>query len=124
MHEFGFAQQIADICVASAKKNNAQRVKEIYIEIGDFTLIQDEYLQFCFNIIAEQTPLLEGAEFFITHVPGVVRCNECGADTEVTVDKENPLSGINIFACSACGSTNTSIVRGKEANVKYLKIEV
>ncbi|HMF31786.1 MAG TPA: hydrogenase maturation nickel metallochaperone HypA [Candidatus Lokiarchaeia archaeon] len=124
MHEFGFAQQIADICVASAEKNNALRIKDIYIEIGDFTLIQDEYLQFCFNIIADQTPILKGAEFHITHVPGVVRCQECGHDTVVTIDKENPLSGINIFACEACGATNTVIVRGKEANVKNLKIEV
>lgn len=123
MHEFGFATQIVEICIASAQKHHAQRIKDIYIEIGDFTLIQEEYLQFCLGIIAEQTPLLQGTAFHVTRVPGVVKCLECGHETEVHIDMENPLAGINIFGCEACGAKNTSIVKGKEANVKNLKIE-
>lgn len=124
MHEFGFAQQIADICITSAGKHGAKRIKDIYLEIGEFTLIIDDYLKQCFEMIAQDSPMLSGVNIHITRTPGVVKCQECGHETQIHVSADNPLTGINLFSCEKCHSPKTLIIRGKEANIKNLKIEV
>ncbi len=124
MHEFGFAQQIAEICIASAEKNHAKRIKDIYLELGEFTLIIDDYLKQCFEMIAQGTPMLTGVKVHITRTPGVIKCQDCGHETQIHVSTDNPLTGINVFACEKCKSSNTLIIKGKEANIKNLKIEV
>jgi hydrogenase nickel incorporation protein HypA/HybF len=55
--------------------------------------------------IAVQGSVLDGAALDVNHIPAVLHCTSCGADTELTVA---------VFRCAACDSTDTNVVSGDE----------
>ncbi|MEM2830114.1 MAG: hydrogenase maturation nickel metallochaperone HypA, partial [Candidatus Jordarchaeales archaeon] len=81
MHEFSTAQMIISTVIRVAKENNATRITEINLELGEFTLLNPDYLKFSLNVAAEGT-MAEGAKVNITIRPGVIYCSECGYEGE------------------------------------------
>ncbi|MFX0099571.1 MAG: hydrogenase maturation nickel metallochaperone HypA [Candidatus Hodarchaeota archaeon] len=130
MHEFSFASHIAEVIMKSVEKNNVDKVLEVTVEIGEFTMIIPQYLSHCYDIVKKNFSPLEDSEMDIVQVPGKVKCLECGEITEITFKKEEKedtgpsiaLSNPGFFTCSKCESTNTRIVGGKEALVKSMKV--
>ncbi|MFW9823932.1 MAG: hydrogenase maturation nickel metallochaperone HypA [Candidatus Thorarchaeota archaeon] len=122
MHEFSFAYNIFKVAEATAIKNNAKRITEVVLEIGELTLIVPELLQRSFEM-ATKGSIAEGAILTIKITPGIVRCRECNKDSVVSITKEAQLTGLQLFQCSHCGSNNTEIIEGKKANVKNIKIQ-
>jgi len=45
MHEFSFAYQIFKVAEATALKYNSNKITEVYLEIGELTLIVPELLK-------------------------------------------------------------------------------
>jgi hydrogenase nickel incorporation protein HypA/HybF len=122
MHEFSFAYNIFKVAEATALKYNAKQISEVFLEIGELTLIVPELLQRSFEM-ATKGSIAEGAKLRIKMLPGKIKCRECNAISEVSITREAQLTGLQLFKCSKCGSNNTEIVEGKKANVKNIKIQ-
>ncbi len=122
MHEFAFAYDIFKVAEATATKYNAKRITEVYLEIGELTLIVPHLLKQSF-IMATKGSIAEGAELKIEIIPGKIRCRECNKISTVTLNEEAQLTGLQLFQCKFCHSKNTEIIDGKKANVKNIKIQ-
>ncbi|TFG16720.1 MAG: hydrogenase maturation nickel metallochaperone HypA [Promethearchaeota archaeon] len=122
MHEFSFAYQIFKVAEATAIKYNAKKISEVYLEIGELTLIVPELLKQSFKM-ATTGSIAEGAELKIEILPGKVRCRDCNQVSTVTINEEAQLTGLQLFQCKHCKSKNTEIIEGKKANVKNIKIQ-
>lgn len=122
MHEFSFAYQIFKVAEATAIKYGANKISEVYLEIGELTLIVPELLKQSFKM-ATTGSIAEGAELKIEILPGKIKCRECEKTSEVSITEEAQLTGLQLFQCRHCGSKNTEIIEGKKANVKNIKIQ-
>jgi len=149
MHEFSLISHIFKKCLLVAKQNNATKLSEINLEVGDFAMIVDNFAQRAFETLKKGT-IAENAIMIIKRTPGVVRCNSCKQDSKIwfslekekaasegrleeyeqfekTVIKEsllagNPNLGRNIFECRKCHSKDTALIKGKEVVIKNIRI--
>ena len=122
MHEFSFAYNIFKIAEATALKYNANKISEVYLEIGELTLIVPDLLKRSFEM-ATKGSIAEGAELKIEITPGKIKCRDCSKISTVTLSEESYLTGLQLFQCRHCQSKNTEILEGKSANVKNIKIQ-
>ncbi|MHA1471811.1 MAG: hydrogenase maturation nickel metallochaperone HypA/HybF, partial [Promethearchaeota archaeon] len=81
MHEFSMVNQIFRKCLEVAKKNNATRISEINLEVGDFALIVEIYAHQAFDTLKKDT-IAENAKLIIKRTPGVLHCNSCQQNSE------------------------------------------
>jgi hydrogenase nickel incorporation protein HypA/HybF len=122
MHEFSFAYNIFKVAEATAIKYNAKKISEVYLEIGELTLIVPELLKKSFEM-ATAGSIAEGAELIIELTPGKIKCRQCEKTSTVTLSEESYLTGLQLFQCQHCKSKDTEIIEGKKANVKNIKIQ-
>ena len=122
MHEFAFAYQIFKVAEATAQKYSAKRITEVFLEIGELTLIVPQLLKESFKM-ATKGSIAEGAKLHIEITPGKIKCRDCGKEGTVTLDDEAYLTGLQLFQCKYCKSKNTEVLEGKKANVKNIKIQ-
>ncbi|MHA1661565.1 MAG: hydrogenase maturation nickel metallochaperone HypA [Promethearchaeota archaeon] len=122
MHEFAFAYDIFKVAERTALKYNAKKVSEVLLEIGELTLIVPELLQQSFKM-ATTGSIVEGAKLVIKIIPGKIKCRECNKVSTISLTEEAHLTGLQLFQCKHCESTNTEIIEGKKANVKNIKIQ-
>jgi len=148
MHEFSMVNQIFKTCLGVARTNNAIRITEINLEIGDFALIVEIYAQQAFDTLKKGT-IAENAKLNIKRTPGVIHCNSCQQNSEIWFSKEkekaanegrleeyekyekevaeksilsaDPNLGTNIFHCRKCDSSNTTLIAGKGVTIKSLR---
>lgn len=68
MHEIHFLEDLFKDIIEHLGQHNAKNVTRVFLELGEFTEINEESLKFFFKEKAQNTPL-EGAEFCIKHIP-------------------------------------------------------
>jgi hydrogenase nickel incorporation protein HypA/HybF len=108
MHEMALAEGILDIVLSYADKNEAKKVTEISVLVGEMTGVVDESLEFCFTSIAK------GAKLILKRIPLVARCLECGKETKI--ERYN-------FTCPHCGSLRMETISGRELRVESLEAD-
>ena len=87
MHETMIAQSICETIAAKAVEYNTTAVSA-KISCGQFNPINDEVLNFAFEMIAKDTPC-EGMTLEITHIPLKATCKKCSHTFDF--DVYNPL---------------------------------
>ncbi len=120
MHELSMAQAIVDTVMDAAEKNNAQDVLEVTIEIGQLTMLNSEQLKFLLDVIIEGT-LLENSEILIEEIPVEIKCQSCDFKGEANTEGSDHY--LTIVVCPECGGRNLEITKGRECNVKNIRIE-
>jgi len=110
MHEMSITQGIIDIC---EKHASGRRVLSLDVEIGQLSSVVPEAVEFCFEACSSGT-LLEGARMNIIRVPGMGRCQDCGADTALTSLYDS---------CRSCGGFRVSVLSGEEMRVREIEVE-
>jgi hydrogenase nickel insertion protein HypA len=131
MHEFSFASNIVDVVLQNVKKNGVKKVRSVHVEVGEFTMIIPEFLRHSYDIIKEAHPELAESQIVVTSMPGKIQCNACGTVTEVSfkkassdgVDASLAMMNPGAFTCSKCGGSDTSIVGGRQATVKSMRVD-
>jgi hydrogenase nickel incorporation protein HypA/HybF len=114
MHELSIAQSIAEAIEARASECGAALVKRVRLRIGDASGIVTDSLAFCFEMIASQTPLLEGATLSIERVPHRAFCRHCAREFDV----------VNFVArCPTCQEWSTEVISGSELQILDMEIE-
>ena len=82
MHEFALVQSILGRCLLVAQKNNAIELTDIYLEVGDFSLVIEHMFQQSFHTLRKDS-IAENAVLHITRTPGVLLCNSCKKESEI-----------------------------------------
>ncbi len=113
MHELSIAMSILDIVKEYAEKENASEVTEIEIELGSLSGVVSESLVFALEMACKNT-ISEKAEIKILEIKAEAKCKHCNQIFELE----------NYFApCPECKNSGYEILKGKELQVKSLKIE-
>ncbi|MBD3223709.1 MAG: hydrogenase maturation nickel metallochaperone HypA [Caldithrix sp.] len=113
MHEMSIALNVVDIAVQNARREKAQKINEIVLEVGALSGVVAEALQFCFSSACKQT-MADGATLEIIHQPAEAVCDQCGHQ----FDADQMLS-----ACPQCGQTVMATQGGRELKIKSINID-
>ncbi len=124
MHEFSAACAIVDAALQAAESYNVKRITAVNVEVGEFTFLIPEQLQFNFEIASKKT-LAENAALNINLVRGRIKCDDCGYEGEAQ-DEENLPPAVAVFAtlkCPSCQSSATTITGGKDFVISNIEAE-
>jgi hydrogenase nickel incorporation protein HypA/HybF len=111
MHELSLAHSIGEIAYGTLRESAPEsgwRVERIRVRIGDFSGVDADALQFCFEVVRGEWEEVAGAALVIERCPARARCRGCGAIYEFTVD------GIG---CTECGEVGRDMLSGRELEV-------
>lgn len=109
MHELSICTSLAAIVAEHA---DGRPVERVHLDIGHLRQVIPDTLRYSWDIVATDPPLA-GSTLVINHIPAVLACNDCGAETTI----EHP-----VFRCASCGSTNTDVQSGRELLVRSLEL--
>ena len=99
MHETAVAQSIVETILSEARKIGRRPVVAC-ISCGQFNALNDEVMQFAFDVAAQDTPC-RGMQLRIRHVPLQARCDQCERMFAFDVYEAR---------CAYCGSTAFSFL--------------
>jgi len=112
MQAVSIAQEILTIVESCLPEGNRFKVNWVKIELGEFSNILPEPLEFGFEVLSKETRL-SGARLLIEKIPLTVKCSVCGIITTLTEP---------FFYCPLCDSPNVEILTGTE--MKVIEIEI
>ena len=108
MHEIGALHQAVKMVDQVAKENQVEKVKYITLEIGELTGFLPVFFEKYFPVVAEDFPVVEGAELRMKIVRGQAICTQC----------ETLYNGMRCEgACPKCKSREKKILGGTEFKV-------
>jgi hydrogenase nickel incorporation protein HypA/HybF len=113
MHEMSIAEGILQLLEETARKEQAQRVTVVVLEIGQLASVEVESLRFCFDAVVRDS-VAAGARLEIIETPGQGWCLDCNQ----SVPLSEKLSG-----CPLCGSFRVQVTGGTEMRVKELEVD-
>ena len=120
MHELSMAMSILDVILEKAREEEATRIHEITIEIGELLFLNPEQFKFCMELVTEKT-LAEGAQLTIKEKPSKVKCKSCGKKFRWNRSPDNHFI-FPVLECE-CGSKDLEITEGRELNIVSIRIE-
>ena len=113
MHEMSIAQSLLEIVLEEGRRHGLRQVTTIRLQVGALAAVVPDSLQFCFEILSQDT-IARGSALEIETVPVVVRCSGCKELFEV----EN-----HIFLCPECGQPAMDLISGRELSLTSLEGE-
>ena len=113
MHELYATQAILEKAVKKAVEQNAKRITNLYLVVGEISSYADESVQFYWDEICKGT-IAENAKLHFRHVPAEMQCMACFTKYK-PVDDE--------IVCPNCGSAGAKIVAGEEFFMEALDVE-
>jgi len=114
MHELSVTQSILEIALDYATRNQATKIMEIHLQIGEISDFDDEWIQRYFDFVSKGT-IAEGATLRIGRVPAQVQCDQCSFIFPLDKSTWNT-------HCPSCQSKKTSLISGREFRVESLEV--
>lgn len=108
MHEMSITQSVVD---AVCERMPDATVRRIRLQIGRLSGVVADSVRFCFDIVAEGTPL-DGAVLEIIESSGRVRCRRCGDEFETN----------DLLALCGCGAVDLELLAGEELLIKEVEV--
>ncbi len=112
MHEYSVCIALVEQAEKIAREHDAGRVELIVLRIGPLSGVEPPLLERAYPLAAAGT-LAEGAELLFESAPVVVRCSQCGAETEAAPNR---------LLCGACGDYRTHLISGDEMLLARLEL--
>jgi len=113
MHEMGVVVSIVDMATEYAVKNNAARVLNVVLQLGEISGIEARYLTEFYPVVVEGT-MLEGSQLVIETIAASVFCTDCATTY-------NPMR--SDLKCPTCGGEHCDIIDGRGLFIKEIGIE-
>ena len=113
MHELGIVFYCVDQVEQIAKKNNASKVLECTLELGEVSTVVPEYFLDLWNWEIKKHPLLVDCKIHIVHLKAVTFCENC-EKTYSTIEHGR--------ICPYCKSEKTYLLTGSEINLGNIKV--
>jgi hydrogenase nickel incorporation protein HypA/HybF len=104
MHELAICQALIDQVLAVARAEHASSVTDVYVNIGALSGVEFRQMRNAFPVVATDT-LASEATLHLQQTPVRVRCEDCGAETEVPVNR---------LICGRCSDWRTQLISGDE----------
>ncbi len=113
MHELAVTQSVLDIALRHAGEQNARRITDLYLVLGQWSSIVDDSVQFYWDIISAGT-IAQGATLHFRRVPAELVCLDCGQVYQPTGEE---------LICPQCAGTRLRLRQGDELQLEAIDIE-
>jgi hydrogenase nickel incorporation protein HypA/HybF len=113
MHELAVSESILEIAIRHAQEQNAVRITDMYLVLGQWSSIVDDSIQFYWDIISEGT-IAKGAVLHFRRVPVLLACLDCGHEYKPTSE---------MLICPQCGSVRVKVKTGEEFQLEAIDVE-
>ena len=104
---------IVQVLEEQAVPRRYERVKAVWLEVGELAGVELDALRFGFDVVTRNT-LAHGAVLQIIEVPGQAWCLQCAA----TVPARHRFD-----PCPRCGGFQLQVTGGEELRIKELEVE-
>ena len=111
MHEIGALTKAAELVERVAAEHGVTQVRRVTLEVDELTGYLPVSFEKYFPIVAEDKPVLRGAELDIQVVRGQALCRDCGALYNVLKQEGQ---------CPQCASRNKEIIGDQQFVVKNI----
>lgn len=112
MHEMSLAEGVVQIVEDTARANDAQAVRAVWLELGALSHVELEALRFAFDVVKRGT-VAGDARLEVIKTPGRAWCMPCGESVGLA-QLGDP--------CPRCGSHQLQVTQGDEMRVKEIEI--
>ncbi len=112
MHELSVVQTLIETVQQHAKQEQAGKVSRIAIEVGALTCIDQDRIQFCFDMVKSDADM-HGSELQINTVTATAKCQDCHNTFE--------LKNLGL-PCPTCGSYSYDMITGNELNLTEIEL--
>lgn len=112
MHELTICDALLEKIAEQRAARGFSQVRRVRLEIGRFSCLDPEALQYAFGIVSRDT-VLQDAVLQIDQPPGRAICLDCGAQVEI----ESRLSD-----CPSCGGSRLDLQGGD--GMRLIEMEV
>ena len=114
MHELGIVVHVVNQIEELAKKNNAKRVVELTLEVGEVSGVIKEYFVDAFEWAKKRTEYMKDCKLNLVIIQGISYCEDCQKTYATTeYGKE----------CPYCHGPHTYLVTGRDVMIKNVKVE-
>ena len=107
-------QGVLDSVLPVARDNGATNISSIALDIGEMTMVVPEAMEFAFEALSDEEPLLDGCELTMNFISPRSRCLDCGH--EFDHDRFH-------LRCPDCDSGATMRLAGREMHIASIEIE-
>ncbi|MCS3433489.1 hydrogenase maturation nickel metallochaperone HypA [Klebsiella sp. BIGb0407] len=114
MHEITLCQNAVEIMQQFGRQNNARKITAVWMEIGAFSCVEPEAVQFCFELACRET-LAEGCELHLETPQAESWCYHC--------QQEITLLSPSVLLCPICGGRDVRVVADDGMKIKRIEIE-
>ncbi len=112
MHEMSIALNIVQMADEFARREQAQTIEVIDLEIGELSGVVIDALEFCFQA-AKKNTLATDAEIVIHPIPGQGHCTQCETEFPIARWPE---------PCPSCQGWSVQIIAGRDMKVRSITI--
>jgi hydrogenase nickel incorporation protein HypA/HybF len=112
MHEQSIVASLLSMALEDAKKDNARRIINIKLVVGELTGVEKDAVSFYFGFMAKST-IAAGASLEFNYTKAQLRCRDC--------DILFPRDGLE-FNCPECNGKAIEIVGGRELYIESMEI--
>ena len=111
MHELGIVMNVLEQADAVAAENNAEKVLQVTMEVGEVSSVVPELFIDAFNWAKKKTRFLQEAALEMIIIEGRTYCKNCGETYKTTAYGKE---------CPHCGSFETYLLTGDQVIIKDL----
>ena len=115
MPELSIAMSLAELALREAQQAKALKVNEIEIDVGDWSGVDYEALQFSLNAVLQSEEMLRQSKLIINRCKPKMHCKTCHHDFTPKV--------MYCTRCDSCGAETVELREGRELSLKSLVIE-
>ncbi len=112
MHELSIVMSIVDTVEKERKKQQADTVETIELDIGMLSGVEMDAFYFAWDAGVNNT-ILEKAKLKINRPPAKAKCTACGHTFTATSSFD---------ACPECGNPFCDVISGKELRIKRMTV--
>jgi hydrogenase nickel incorporation protein HypA/HybF len=112
MHEMSLALEILSICERELNKLPETRVTALGVEVGAFSGVEPDSLQFCLEVVMSDR--FDGVRCEVVREAGEATCPTCDKTFKVM---QAP------FECPECGGLARGLSGGQGLQLSYLEVE-
>jgi len=113
LHEMSLAVNIVNIGIDTARKNKANVINEMVVEVGTLSGIIPTALEFCYGSACKGT-IAEGSRLSLIIIAGEAHCPSCGHIFEA----DNM-----VIPCPECKDLVFDIKGGRDLKVKKINVD-
>jgi hydrogenase nickel incorporation protein HypA/HybF len=113
MHELAICEALMEQVLKVAAAQQAVAVADIYVSVGPLSGVEGPLMRNAFPIAAAGT-LADRARLHVEAAPVRVRCEQCGEESEATVNR---------LLCDHCGDWRTTLISGDELLLRRVVLD-